>query len=212
MRLLAEFWPGSKFSSKLTGDNSLQKRPMKRVIGPLREMGADIRARDDNFAPLEIRGAKLKAIDYIMPMASAQVKSAVLLAGLFADGVTGVTEPARTRDHTELALEEFGAPSRKTDEHSNSWPRRRQRQRQTPREIPRRARRFVFAVFFYRRGIPVPRFERAHSQCRIESDQDSHLDVFASMGASIQILGPKDRPRRSVGDFSSERFLAKGAG
>src|SRR5258707_10024491 len=109
MRLLAGILAGQQFSSKLTGDDSLQKRPMKRVIGPLREMGADIRARDDNFAPLEIRGAKLKAIDYRMPMASAQVKSAGLLAGLFADGVTSVTEPARTRDHTELALEEFGA-------------------------------------------------------------------------------------------------------
>ena len=72
-------------------------------------MGADIRGRDENFAPLEIRGAKLKAIDFQMPMASAQVKSAVLLAGLFAEGETSVTEPARTRDHTELALEEFGA-------------------------------------------------------------------------------------------------------
>src|SRR2546421_2486396 len=109
MRLLSGILAGQKFSSKLTGDDSLQKRPMKRVIGPLREMGADIRARDDNFAPLEIRGTQLKAIEYQMPIASAQVKSAVLLAGLFADGVTCVTEPARTRDHTELALEEFGA-------------------------------------------------------------------------------------------------------
>src|SRR5256714_3952033 len=109
MRLLSGILAGQQFSSKLTGDDSLQKRPMKRVIGPLREMGADIRARDDNFAPLEIRGAQLKSIDYNMPMASAQVKSAVLLAGLFADGVTSVTEPARTRDHSELALGEFGA-------------------------------------------------------------------------------------------------------
>src|SRR6202040_4192433 len=109
MRLLAGILAGQSFTSKLTGDSSLQKRPMKRVIGPLREMGADIRAREDNFAPLEIRGARLKAIDYKMPMASAQVKSAVLLAGLFAEGITTVTEPARTRDHTELALEEFGA-------------------------------------------------------------------------------------------------------
>src|ERR1700676_1482521 len=91
MRLMAGILAGQKFTTRLTGDNSLQKRPMKRVIGPLREMGADIRARDDNFAPLEIRGAKLKPIDYKMPMASAQVKSAVLLAGLFADGVTSVT-------------------------------------------------------------------------------------------------------------------------
>src|SRR5207237_7491008 len=109
MRLLAGMLAGQDFSSKLTGDDSLQKRPMKRVIAPLREMGADIRGREDNFAPLEIRGAKLHAIDYKMPMASAQVKSAVLLAGLFAEGATSVTEPARTRDHTEIALEEFGA-------------------------------------------------------------------------------------------------------
>src|SRR5258707_7672464 len=109
MRLLAGILAGQQFSSKLTGDHSLQKRPMKRVIGPLREMGADIRARDDNFAPLEIRGARLKAIDYKMPMASAQVKSAGLLAGLFADCVTCVTEPAGTRGHTELALEEVCA-------------------------------------------------------------------------------------------------------
>src|SRR5690242_757697 len=109
MRLLAGILAGQNFSSKLTGDDSLQKRPMKRVIAPLREMGADIRGREDNFAPLDIRGAKLQAIHYKMPMASAQVKSAVLLAGLFADGVTSVTEPARTRDHTEIALEEFGS-------------------------------------------------------------------------------------------------------
>src|SRR5258708_31236402 len=109
MRLLAGILAGQQFASKLTGDDSLQKRPMRRVIRPLREMGANIRARDDNFAPLEIRGARLRAIDYQMPMASAQVKSAVLLAGLFADGVTTVTEPARTRDHTQLAREEFGA-------------------------------------------------------------------------------------------------------
>src|ERR1700686_3805287 len=108
MRLLAGILAGQEFTSKLTGDASLQKRPMKRVMSPLREMGADIRARDDNFAPLEIHRAHLHAIDYKMPMASAQVKSALLLAGLFADGVTCVTEPARTRDHTELALEEFG--------------------------------------------------------------------------------------------------------
>ena len=109
MRLLSGILAGQSFTTKLTGDASLQKRPMKRVMTPLREMGAEIRARDDNFAPLEIKGAQLRAIDYQMPMASAQVKSAVLLAGLFAEGMTSVTEPARTRDHTELALEEFGA-------------------------------------------------------------------------------------------------------
>src|SRR6266403_2313071 len=113
MRLLAGILAGQAFSSQLTGDSSLQKRPMKRVVGPLREMGADIRAREDNFAPLEIRGGLLHAIDFQMPVASAQVKSAVLLAGLFAEGETSVTEPARTRDHTEVALREFGADVRR---------------------------------------------------------------------------------------------------
>ena len=109
IRLLSGILSGQEFTTKITGDSSLQKRPMKRVVGPLRQMGADIRAKDDNFPPLEIRGGKLHAIQYEMPMASAQVKSAVLLAGLYAEGETQVTEPAKTRDHTELALQEFGA-------------------------------------------------------------------------------------------------------
>src|SRR5260370_27930017 len=96
MRLLSGILAGQPFRSKLTGYGSLQKRPMKRVIGPLPEMGADIRARDDNFAPLEIRGAQLKAINYKMPMASAQVKSAVLLAGLFWGVATHAHEPGQT--------------------------------------------------------------------------------------------------------------------
>jgi 3-phosphoshikimate 1-carboxyvinyltransferase len=80
IRLLAGILAGQEFTSKLTGDASLQKRPMGRVVSPLRQMGADIRAREDNFPPLEIRAAKLRGIHYQMPMASAQVKSAVLLA------------------------------------------------------------------------------------------------------------------------------------
>src|SRR5215831_12872382 len=109
IRLLSGILSGQQFTSKISGDASLQKRPMKRVVTPLRQMGADIRAKDDNFPPLEIHGGKLRPIHYEMPVASAQVKSAVLLAGLYVDGITQVTEPAKTRDHTELALEEFGA-------------------------------------------------------------------------------------------------------
>jgi 3-phosphoshikimate 1-carboxyvinyltransferase len=110
IRLLSGILAGQNFTTKIAGDDSLNKRPMKRILTPLREMGAQITARDENFAPLEIRGGKLRGIHYEMPMASAQVKSAVLLAGLFAEGDTTVIEPARTRDHTELALEEFGVP------------------------------------------------------------------------------------------------------
>ena len=109
MRMLSGVLAGQKFTSTITGDSSLRKRPMRRVAEPLRQMGAEIRGRDGDLAPLEIRGGNLRAIDYALPVPSAQVKSAVLLAGLYADGVTAVRESVRTRDHTELALREFGA-------------------------------------------------------------------------------------------------------
>jgi 3-phosphoshikimate 1-carboxyvinyltransferase len=109
MRMLAGVLAGQAFASTITGDGSLRKRPMRRVAEPLRLMGAEIRGRDGDLAPLEIRGGNLRAIDYTTPVPSAQVKSAILLAGLFADGVTTVRESVRTRDHTELALREFGA-------------------------------------------------------------------------------------------------------
>src|SRR6185437_5428341 len=97
------------FTSRIGGDESLSRRPMARIIGPLSEMGARIEARDGKFPPLTIHGQRLHGIDYQLPMASAQVKSCVLLAGLFAQGDTVVREPVRTRDHTEIALAEFGA-------------------------------------------------------------------------------------------------------
>jgi len=109
MRMIAGILAGQSFSSRIAGDDSLNKRPMRRVIEPLRLMGARIGARDDNFAPLTIHGGGLGAIRYHTPVASAQVKSAVLLAGLYAEGTTVVEEDVRTRDHTEIALAEFGA-------------------------------------------------------------------------------------------------------
>ncbi len=109
MRLLSGILAGQKFDSELTGDVSLSKRPMNRVANPLREMGAKIDTAEDGRPPLKIHGGQpLKAIDYDLPMASAQVKSCVLLAGLYADGETRVTEPAPTRDHTERMLKGFG--------------------------------------------------------------------------------------------------------
>ncbi len=109
MRMLAGVLAGQKFTSTITGDGSLRKRPMRRVAEPLRQMGAEIRGRDGDLAPLEIRGGNLHAVDYTLPVPSAQVKSAILFAGLYADGVTAVRESVRTRDHTELGLREFGA-------------------------------------------------------------------------------------------------------
>lgn len=108
MRLMAGLLAGQKFDSTLSGDESLSSRPMQRVISPLTEMGAKIESLDGR-PPLTIRGqSPLHAIDYELPVASAQVKSAILLAGLYAEGVTSIVEPAVTRDHTERMLESMG--------------------------------------------------------------------------------------------------------
>jgi 3-phosphoshikimate 1-carboxyvinyltransferase len=110
MRLLPGVLSGNPFFSILTGDESLKRRPMSRVIVPLRQMGAEIMARlEDKYPPIAIRGRRLKAIKYTLPVASAQVKSAILLAGLYAEGETEVIEPFKSRDHTERMLPSFGA-------------------------------------------------------------------------------------------------------
>ncbi len=111
MRLLAGLLAGQKFDLELSGDTSLTKRPMKRVTQPLAQMGAKVTTADEGRPPLKISGGQmLKPIKYKMPMASAQVKSCCLLAGLYAEGKTCVTEPATTRDHTERMLKAFGVP------------------------------------------------------------------------------------------------------
>lgn len=110
IRLLSGIVAGNPFFSVLSGDDSLRTRPMQRVIAPLKLMGAEILGRDgDRYPPLAIKGKKLRAIRYSLPVASAQVKSAILLAGLYCDGETEVTEPLRSRDHTERMLPSFGA-------------------------------------------------------------------------------------------------------
>jgi 3-phosphoshikimate 1-carboxyvinyltransferase len=108
MRMLAGVAAGQSFASEFVGDESLSRRPMKRIMDPLRRMGAEITATEDH-APLHINGTKLRGISYDVPTASAQVKTCVLFAGLLADGQTTVAEPIRTRDHGELALRAFGA-------------------------------------------------------------------------------------------------------
>ena len=112
MRLLAGILAGQPFDSVLTGDDSLVNRPMGRVLEPLRRMGAAVAARERDLPPLRMRGGALGAIRYRLPVASAQVKSCVLLAGLYGSGTTAVEEPVPTRDHTEIALGEFGAAVR----------------------------------------------------------------------------------------------------
>jgi 3-phosphoshikimate 1-carboxyvinyltransferase len=111
IRLMLGILAGSNFASTITGDESIKKRPMLRVVDPLRKMGATIHGRENgNFAPIEIKGEALHSIEYNMPVASAQVKSALMFAALFAEGTTKITEPALSRDHTEKMFEHFGIP------------------------------------------------------------------------------------------------------
>ncbi|HSJ38525.1 MAG TPA: 3-phosphoshikimate 1-carboxyvinyltransferase [Planococcus sp. (in: firmicutes)] len=108
-RLMLGLLAATNFHTVITGDESIAKRPMKRIVDPLRQMGADIRGRQNGqFTPLAIQGTKLSAINYTLPVASAQVKSAILLAALYAEGTTIIEEPIATRDHTEIMLEHFG--------------------------------------------------------------------------------------------------------
>jgi len=222
MRLLAGILAGQPFASRLTGDSSLQKRPMKRVVGPLRQMGAQISAREDNFAPLEIRGGPLHSIDYVMPMASAQVKSAVLLAGLFADGVTTVTEPARTRDHTELALEEFGA---KIERHgltttihglgangagqnaepgfSLATPSLQPRSLDVPGDLSS-------AVFFIAAASLFPESTLLIHNVGLNPTRTAILDVLLSMGAAISTPQLRSAHGEIVGDLAVKGTTLKG--
>ncbi|MBI5199909.1 MAG: 3-phosphoshikimate 1-carboxyvinyltransferase, partial [Nitrospirae bacterium] len=110
IRLLSGLLAGQRFFSVLTGDDSLRKRPMNRVTSPLMQMGAEINGRDDgSYAPLAIKGRHLRSINYESPVPSAQVKSSILFAGLYAEGETKITEPKKSRDHTERMLKIFGA-------------------------------------------------------------------------------------------------------
>jgi 3-phosphoshikimate 1-carboxyvinyltransferase len=211
IRLLTGILAGQNFTTKLSGDASIQKRPMGRVVSPLRQMGADIRAREDNFAPLEIHGTKLRGIHYKMPMASAQVKSAVLLAGLFADGSTSVTEPVLTRDHTELALEEFGVPVEKDGTTitvvgaggNGSGPKLQARSIDVPGDISS-------AVFFIAAASMFADSNIMIHGIGLNPTRTGILDVFAQMGASLQVMSLKSAHGEVVGDLSVKGTSLKG--
>lgn len=211
IRLLSGILSGQQFTTKITGDASLQKRPMKRVVTPLRQMGADIRAKDDNFPPLEIHGGWLRAIHYDMPMASAQVKSAVLLAGLFADGDTRVTEPATTRDHTELALTEFGAHIEKQGRtitvrgsaNGAGKSALQARSLDVPGDLSS-------AVFFIAAASLLPDSNLFLSNVGLNPTRSAILDFFHSMGASVSVINLLSQQGEVVGDIGVKGAALKG--
>jgi 3-phosphoshikimate 1-carboxyvinyltransferase len=183
IRLLAGILAGQPFHSVLTGDASIRRRPMDRVAEPLRRMGARISGRDGGrLAPLEIDGGGLRGISYVSPVASAQVKSAVLLAGLFAEGETAVTEPSPSRDHTERMLGSFGVPVARSG--LTSRVRGPATLRGTSLRVPGD---LSSAAFFLVAAALVPGSEVAVEGVGLNPSRTGVLDVLRKMGASVEV-------------------------
>ena len=205
IRMLSGILAAQAFSSRIIGDESLSRRPMERVMKPLAEMGASISAREGRFPPLEIQGRKLRPIDYALPVPSAQVKSCVLFAGLYADGDTTVREPVRSRDHTEIALREFGAEIRV------------ERRVITLEGRPRLTGRELFvpsdlssAAFFIVAALLVPGSELVIRGVGLNPTRSTLLDVLASMGASIRILEVAEKNGELTGQIRVRSSRLKG--
>jgi 3-phosphoshikimate 1-carboxyvinyltransferase len=187
-RLISGILAAQDFSVTLTGDASIQKRPMKRIMTPLSMMGARIRSIHDNgCAPLEITGTKLHGIHYDSPVASAQVKSSILLAGLYADGETRVTEPYVSRNHSELMLSCFGA-----DVHTEGTTAIIQPAKELFGQKVMVPGDISSAAFFIAAGLMVPGSEILIKNVGINPTRDGILHVCRSMGADLELMNVSD--------------------
>jgi 3-phosphoshikimate 1-carboxyvinyltransferase len=182
IRMLSGILAAQPFRTRIFGDASLSRRPMQRIMRPLAQMGARIHAREDKFPPLEIEGAPLHAIDYPMPVPSAQVKTCVLFAGLFADGRTSVTEPVRSRDHTEIALREFGADlvTDRLKVTIAGRPTLTARELVVPSDLSS-------AAFFIAAALLVPGSDLTIRGVGLNPTRSALLDFLTGMGAQIRI-------------------------
>jgi len=191
MRLLAGLLSGQKFSSTLIGDSSLSSRPMKRILDPLKEMGAFIFAKE-NTAPLSIKASKkLNGISYELPISSAQVKSCILLAGLYADSNTQVIENHLTRDHTEKMFKKFGIEIDENFENSKKIIKIFPPKKFNPTNITIPGD-FSSASFFIVAGLIIPNSEIVLKNVGINSSRTALLKVLIEMGANIKIKNIKD--------------------
>lgn len=206
MRLLSGLLAGQHFSSTLVGDVSLSKRPMRRVTEPLARMGARIGTTGEGTAPLRIEPVEaLSAIDYEMPVASAQVKSCLLLAGLYARGDTCVTEPAPTRDHTERMLAGFGCPVRRDGPRiciSGGDPLRACRL-DVPGDISS-------AAFFLVGASIAPDSDLTLEHVGVNPTRIGVLNILRAMGADIEIMNPRDAGGEPVADLHVRSAALKG--
>jgi 3-phosphoshikimate 1-carboxyvinyltransferase len=195
LRLLAGILSAVPGLSVLTGDASLRRRPVRRVIEPLRHMGAVLHARDgDRLPPLVVRGGRLRGTRIALEVASAQVKSAVLLAGLFAEGRTTVSEPARSRDHTERMLQAMGVPLEIDGLSVTVSP---GRPRGGTIEVPGDV---SSAAFFLCAAAALPGSEVTVRNCGLNPSRTGVLDVLEAMGAEVRVANRTDEgePRGDV--------------
>lgn len=206
MRLLSGLLSGQKFSLELTGDASLRKRPMNRVAVPLRRMGAEIDTAAEGRPPLKIRGNPgLQAIDYAMPVASAQVKSALLLAGLYAKGRTCVSEPAPTRDHTERMLRAFGYPVEVADSRIcvEGGGRLHAANIEVPADISS-------AAFFMVGASIAPGSDITLKNVGVNPTRTGAIHILRAMGADIVLLNERERCGEPVADIRVRHARLKG--
>jgi len=196
-RLLIGLLSPQAFTSTLTGDKYLQARPMKRVVGPLVQMGAKINGNEEgNKLPLTITGSKLNGISYELPVASAQVKSAILLAGLYAEGETEVIEPEPSRDHTERMLSYLGVPIKKNG-HSikiNKVSKINSGEIIVPSDLSS-------AAFFIVAALITPGSEVLIKNVGINPLRTGIIDILKNMGGDIEIINERDVNGEPIGDI-----------
>lgn len=197
LRLVSGVLAGQSFLTVMTGDASLRRRPVDRIILPLSRMGAQCWARgQDRLPPLVIRGGGLTAIQYETPVASAQVKSAILLAGLFAEGVTTIIEPAMSRDHLERMLRAFGQP---VDQDGTRISMSRARSLRAQRiRVPGD---FSSAVFFLVAALCLPEGEVVLPDVGVNPTRAGLLEVLREMGAQYEVSGRRERGGEPVAEL-----------
>ncbi len=205
-RLMSGILAGQNFDCTVNGDASIQKRPMKRIMTPLSLMGADISSIPGNgCAPLHIQGHPLKAIHYQSPVASAQVKSCVLLAGMYADGITRVTEPVLSRNHSELMLNHFGASvtTESTTVSIEPDPLLEGRSISVPGDISS-------AAYFIAAGLLVPGSQVLIRNVGVNPTRDGILRVCRAMGADIAIMNERADSGEPTADLLVKYSSLKG--
>ena len=206
MRMLAGILAGQEFTSELFGDDSLTRRPMRRIMEPLAMMGAEVVGTGDHRPPLHIRGAKLKAINYKPAIASAQVKSCVLFAGMLANGETTVEEDVRTRDHGELALRAFGAEIKRTRTSVSiaGGQELKAIEAYVPGDLSS-------AAFFLCASALFPESNLILDSVLLNPTRAGILDILSSMGGKVSFLNVEQQHSELIGTIQFRPGKLKGA-